>query len=80
VAFLALFLFAANTVYGQMSANSGNVALCTLQVNVAYVTGGGTAAGMRVQITQGLTGASASDVAVTNSSGTVEFPNLHPGD
>jgi hypothetical protein len=78
---LLLFLFFASIpAHAQISANPGNRSVCTLRVDVAFVTGGRATSGLRVQLLQGLANAVPIEVEMTNSSGSTEFPNLPPGD
>lgn len=55
---LPLFLIlAAIPVHAQISLNPGNRSVCTLRVDVAFVTGGRVISGVRVQLQQGLANA-----------------------
>ncbi len=78
---LPLFLFfAALPVHGQFVANPQNRSLNTLRVDVVFVEGGHAMSGIRVQLLQGLASAVPVEVEMTNSSGSVDFRDLPPGD
>jgi tetratricopeptide (TPR) repeat protein len=61
-------------------ANPQNHSLNTLRVDVAFVEGGHAMSGIRVQLLQGLASAVPVEVEMTNSSGSVDFRDLPPGD
>ena len=75
-----VLLFAAVPIWAQTFPNSINRSVTTLRIDVVFVTGGRAASGVRVQLMQGLANATPLDVALTNSSGSVEFRNLVSGD
>ena len=75
-----VLLFAAVPIWAQTFPNSINRSVTTLRIDVVFVTGGRAASGVRVQLMQGLATATPLDVAMTNSSGSVEFRNLISGD
>jgi hypothetical protein len=72
-------LLTAVTAHAQITAQSQHYVLCTLRVDVAFAGGGRATSGLRVELLQGLITASPSEVEMTNSSGSAEFPNLMPG-
>jgi predicted Zn-dependent protease len=72
-------LLTAFATQAQMS-NQGNETVCTLRVDVQMANKGEPAAGLRVELYQGLAGATPYQVGLTNSSGSAEFENLFPGD
>ncbi len=74
------FLFAALPVHGQFAANPQNRSVNTLRVDVAFADGGHVTSGVRVQLKQGLVSAAPVEVEMTNSSGSVDFRGLPPGD
>ena len=75
-----LFLLFVVPAHAQVSAsNRGNETLCTLRVDVEFSNNGTPAAGVRVELLQGLISATPDQVALTNSSGSVEFDGLLPG-
>jgi Tetratricopeptide repeat len=77
----ALFLLlSAGSAHAQISANPGNETVCTLHVDVELADKGVPAAGVRVELFEGLAGAIPDQVGLTNSSGSAEFENLLPGD
>ncbi len=75
-----LFLLFVIPAHAQVSAsNRGSETLCTLRVDVEFSNNGTPAAGVRVELLQGLISATPDQVALTNSSGSVEFDGLLPG-
>ena len=74
-----LFVLVAIPAYGQVSARFSTHTTCTLQVDVAFATGGKAISGARVQLLQGLSNAAGVEVEMTNSTGSVDF-NVFPGD
>jgi Tfp pilus assembly protein PilF len=77
---LAFFLLAVASAHAQIAANPGNHSVCTLRVDITFVDGGRAGSGLRVMLLQGLANAAPTEVEITNSSGSADFPNLPPGD
>lgn len=73
------WLFAAVPMWAQ-SPNPLNRSVTTLRIDVVFANGGRATSGVRVQLMQGLTTAVPIDLALTNSSGSVEFRSLISGD
>jgi len=75
-----VFFLTVNPAYAQYVANPGNHSVCTLRVDVVFADHGGPAVGARVQLLQGLGATAPAEVEITNSSGSVDFRALPPGD
>ena len=74
-----LFVLAAIPAYAQLGRGAADNRTCTLQVDVAFASGGKAVSGARVQLLQGLGNAAGVEVQMTNSSGFADF-NVLPGD
>jgi Flp pilus assembly protein TadD len=77
---VVLFLLSALPVHAQNSVDLGNETLCTLRVDVEFQNKGVPVNRARVELFQGFAGMSPAQVALTNSSGSVQFENVPPGD
>jgi Carboxypeptidase regulatory-like domain len=76
----AVFFLTVTPTSAQYVANPGNRSVCTLRVDVVFADHGGPAVGARVQLLQGLGATAPAEVEITNSSGSVDFRALPPGD
>jgi len=77
--FPLLLVLVAISAHAQSSTRASNPRTCTLQVDVAFATGGKAVSGARVQLLQGFGNAAGVEVQMTNSSGFADF-YVFPGD